>query len=151
MAGRVETAVDGDCLAGQLDRIRAELAALAAGFGTCSAGDVLGFLLAVQRLRDRHFRGVSDAGWRMILDLAASARAGQEAYVTGLCVATGIAPTSALRHLDRLVDRGLVERRAAGDDGRRTFVELTAKGSGAMADLLDAARRLCPRAAGELV
>jgi len=59
----------------------------------------------------------------MILQLYIADKAGKPIDVSSLCASTGVPKTSALRHLDRLADEGLVRRYDDNVDGRRIFVQ----------------------------
>ena len=65
-----------------------------------------------------------EPGWDMILQLYIADCAGRPVDVSSLCAATGVAKTTALRHLDRLEQLDILERRADRVDGRRIFVLL---------------------------
>ncbi|PXA84185.1 hypothetical protein DMC47_41210 [Nostoc sp. 3335mG] len=77
-------------------------------------------------LRNRHF-GVAmfrDPAWDMLLDLIIAEDDRKRLSVTALCLGSGVAPTTALRHLDRLIRHGFVTRTEDQADGRRVFVDL---------------------------
>lgn len=63
-----------------------------------------------------------EPGWDMILQLYVADCTGRPIDVSALCSSTGVPKTTALRHLDRLAARDLVERRSDDADGRRIFV-----------------------------
>lgn len=65
-----------------------------------------------------------EPGWDMILQLYIADCVGQPVDVSSLCGSTGVPKTTALRHLDKLEELDLVERRADQADGRRIFVGL---------------------------
>jgi DNA-binding response OmpR family regulator/predicted transcriptional regulator len=69
-----------------------------------------------------------DPCWEMLLDLMVNHMRGRRISVSSLCVASGVAQTTALRRISELNDRGLVRRIADEKDGRRVFVELTEQG-----------------------
>ncbi|TPG18810.1 MarR family transcriptional regulator [Sphingomonas koreensis] len=79
-----------------------------------------------------------DASWDLILDLYLVARRGGRVDVSGLCVASGAPPTTALRHLDRLVAKQLVRRLPDPYDRRRFHVEISPSLAAALDDWLDA-------------
>ena len=68
----------------------------------------------------------------MLLDLMANHLRGRRISVSSLCMASGVAQTTALRRISELHDRGLVRRIADEKDGRRVFVELTEQGIAAL-------------------
>ena len=99
--------------------------------------DSLAVLQAIQRkraARDKFFpKGLfEDPCWDMLLDLMANHLRGRRISVSSLCVASGVAQTTALRRISELNDRGLVRRIADERDGRRVFVELTEQGIAAL-------------------
>ncbi|WP_230483372.1 MarR family winged helix-turn-helix transcriptional regulator [Sphingomonas sp. Leaf21] len=63
-----------------------------------------------------------EPAWDMILQLYVADHAGRPIDVSSLCASTGVPKTSALRHLDRLVEGGLVRRVPDAVDTRRVFV-----------------------------
>lgn len=82
-------------------------------------------LIAERAKRERHFPGLSDTAWEMLLDLALSAQTGRRVCVTSLCLAAYAPATTGLRHISLLAGEGLIERHADPDDARRVFVKLT--------------------------
>lgn len=68
-------------------------------------------------------------GWEMMLDLADAKLSGRQLSVSAVCLAAACPPTTALRHLRRLVDAGLVARHPDPADGRRVYTSLTDKGA----------------------
>ena len=63
-----------------------------------------------------------DPAWDMLLDLLVAAEEGRRVSVTGLCHASGVPTTTALRHVERLDELGLIDRTADPSDGRRSWV-----------------------------
>ncbi len=61
----------------------------------------------------------------MILDLMAARLAGQRVSVSSLCIAAAVPPTTALRWIRQLTERGVFSRIDDPADGRRVFIELT--------------------------
>jgi len=68
-----------------------------------------------------------DPAWDMLLELFVSKESGRRLSVSSLCLASGVPPTTALRHLSRLEKHGLITRTGDPDDNRRWFVEPTEK------------------------
>lgn len=89
-----------------------------------------------RRLRDACFGADADVfgepAWDMLLDLHATRSSGRRITVTSACVAASVPTTTALRHLNQLIERGLVERFRDTDDHRRTFVAISDKGYSTM-------------------
>lgn len=101
------------------------------------ASDSLGILTAIRRkraAREKFFpKGLfEDPCWDMLLDLMINHLQGRRISVSSLCIASGVAQTTALRRITDLHDRGLVRRIADDKDGRRVFIELTEEGVAAM-------------------
>ncbi|MGR0183058.1 response regulator [Azospirillum aestuarii] len=99
--------------------------------------DSLGILTAIRRkraAREKFFpKGLfEDPCWDMLLDLMINHLQGRRISVSSLCIASGVAQTTALRRITDLHDRGLVRRIADDKDGRRVFIELTDDGVAAM-------------------
>ena len=61
--------------------------------------------------------------------------------MNSLCIAAAVAPTTALRWINKLIAVGLFERRPDSLDRRRAFVALTARASAGLGDYLAALRR----------
>ena len=81
-------------------------------------------ILETRSRRRAVFPGVrfGEASWDMILDLYIADQTGQQVDVSGLCIASNAPTTTALRHIETLVDRGYVIRQGDQNDGRRTFL-----------------------------
>ncbi|QCO16490.1 response regulator (plasmid) [Azospirillum brasilense] len=99
--------------------------------------DSLGILTAIRRkraAREKFFpKGLfEDPCWDMLLDLMINHLQGRRISVSSLCIASGVAQTTALRRITDLHERGLVRRIADDKDGRRVFIELTEEGVAAM-------------------
>jgi len=65
-----------------------------------------------------------DPAWDMLLALFAAAERGQSLSVSRLCVAAGVAQTTALRWIEQLEHARLVSRSADAADARRTLITL---------------------------
>ena len=66
-----------------------------------------------------------DPAWDMLLDLFAAHELGQRVSVSALCFASGVPQSTALRTVQRLEDRGLLEREGDPEDLRRSWVRAT--------------------------
>ncbi|MCW2242985.1 response regulator [Azospirillum canadense] len=101
--------------------------------------DILRGLQQSRVARDKFFpKGLfEDPCWDMLLDLMANHLRGRRISVSSLCVASGVAQTTALRRITELNERGLVRRIADERDGRRVFVELTDEGIAALTGYVD--------------
>lgn len=84
-------------------------------------------LIRARRLRDRFFPAevFADPAWDMMLDLLAARLAEKRVSVSSLCIAAAVPPTTALRWIRQLTDRGIFLRIDDPADGRRVFIELS--------------------------
>ena len=100
-------------------------------------------VIRARRLRAHFFDGrlLEDPGWDMLLDLFAAELERSQVSVSSLCIAAGVAPTTALRWISRMVDAGLLARVADPGDRRRAFLVLGAPASEAMRRYVAAVRR----------
>lgn len=92
-----------------------------------------------RRLRKKFFPSglFEDPCWDMLIDLMVQNLLGRRVSVSSLCIASGVAQTTALRRIMVLSEYGIVRRNADESDGRRIFVELTPQGVDLMARYLD--------------
>jgi len=74
--------------------------------------------------------------WDILLDLYIATGEGRRVPTTSACIGANVPPTTALRWLRILENRGLIAREDDGQDGRRTFVGLTVVGIEAMNALM---------------
>ncbi|HVQ08285.1 MAG TPA: hypothetical protein VMS43_07605 [Allosphingosinicella sp.] len=134
-----------------------EAAAVAAAAGPAAGadGDEAGIdpaairaMIRARRLRDHYFQGAlfADPAWDMLLDLMAARLEGQRVAVSSLCIAAAVPPTTALRWIKMLTDRGLFVRAADPRDGRRVYIELSDDTARALAACLGAVQRIAPTA-----
>ena len=80
------------------------------------------------RARRKDFIGHAlfrDPAWDMLLDLFSAHERGDRLSVSALCYASGVPPTTALRHLDRLEKARLMTRHDDPVDHRRSWVDPT--------------------------
>lgn len=84
----------------------------------------------------------ADPAWDILLDLYRAELAQQRVCVSSCCVASNVPPTTALRQIATLCDRGLIEKRADPLDARRIFLSLSRQASEAMAGFLRANRNI---------
>ena len=66
-----------------------------------------------------------DPQWNMLLDLVVAYTESRPVDVTGMTLASGIAPTTALAHIGRMETAGLLRRKPSRSDQRRTWIEPT--------------------------
>jgi DNA-binding transcriptional ArsR family regulator len=96
-----------------------------------------------RRMRDA-FLGeglFEDPAWDMLLDLFAAHLESRRVSVSSLCIASAVAPTTALRWIGRLTEAGLLERRPDPDDRRRAFMVLSLHALAGMEGYAAALRR----------
>lgn len=101
-------------------------------------------LLRARRLRADFLPGdlFADPAWDMMLDLLAARLEHERVSVSSLCIAAAVPPTTALRWIHTLTDKGLVERQADPHDGRRVFITLAQDAADALIRWFEASRRL---------
>jgi len=66
-----------------------------------------------------------EASWDILLDLFIHRLRGKSVSVTSACQGSDVPATTALRHIEELHRRGLIERRAASHDRRVTYLDLS--------------------------
>ncbi|WP_182376313.1 MarR family transcriptional regulator [Nocardioides sp. WS12] len=91
---------------------------------------------ALQPLLDEH--GLTLEHWRIIAVIDDEPGLG----MSEVAVAAVVPAASLTRHMDRLVERGLVVRRADPEDGRRAVVALSPRGQTYAAQLRDVEQSL---------
>lgn len=69
-----------------------------------------------------------EGAWNILLDLFSAAAEGRTVSVSSACIASGGAPTTALRYLRVLEKTGLMMRVPDEKDGRRIYVAITVHG-----------------------
>lgn len=108
---------------------------------SAAAGDertLMARLVAVRNVQHAYFDAelFGDPSWNMILDLAVAERTERMVSVTNLCLASGEPMSTALRRVDRLIERGYLSRRIDGTDRRRVLVSLTDDARGRLKRML---------------
>lgn len=95
------------------------------------SADYIEALLRLRRRREHMFgeRLFADPAWDMLLDLALAHRQQRSISVSSLCIAAAVPPTTALRWIGTMTDRGLLFRQRDAADGRRQYLRLTARAS----------------------
>jgi DNA-binding transcriptional ArsR family regulator len=103
-------------------------------------------MIRARRLRDSYFKGglFADPAWDMLLDLMAARLERHRVAVSSLCIAAAVPPTTALRWIKTLTDKGLLVRCADPADGRRVYIELSDEAARALANYIRAAQRVSP-------
>lgn len=82
----------------------------------------------------------ADPAWDILLDLMAARLEGQRVSVSSLCIAAAVPPTTALRWIRQLTERGLLLRQADPQDGRRIFIALSDEGAAVVTRWFEACR-----------
>lgn len=84
----------------------------------------------LRRMREELFPAglFADPSWDILLDLYFHAKAGRQISTTSSCIASSVAPTTALRHLKALEKAGLLTRTPQESDRRYTLIKLTESG-----------------------
>ena len=77
-----------------------------------------------------------EPGWDLLLDLYIAAKRNKSISVTSACIGSSVAATTALRWLQILEEKGLVERTGDNLDKRRSFIKLTEDGHAKMTEHL---------------
>jgi DNA-binding MarR family transcriptional regulator len=129
--GRLSGVVD--ALAGALGSTRTEAIDQIESFLRVTSAEIpIGarLLRAIQRIRLRRneWMGVDlfrDPAWDMLLELIAARLENRALSVSALCFASGVPQTTALRHIDRMAEAGVIVRTGDSDDHRRILVSLT--------------------------
>lgn len=75
----------------------------------------------------------ADPAWDLLIDLYLAKLESRRISVSSACIASCVPPTTALRWIANLVEKGLIVRKADPFDGRRIFVELSADAERMMA------------------
>jgi len=107
-------------------------------------------IIHLRRIRGKFFRQFSgeglfeDPAWDMLLDLFAAELEGAQVSVSSLCIAAGVAPTTALRWIAKMTEMELFIRHPDPVDRRRAFMALSSQASEAMSAYMIAVRKLDP-------
>jgi DNA-binding MarR family transcriptional regulator len=104
-------------------------------------------------IRARRLRGdylpaelFADPAWDILLDLMAARLEGRKVAVSSLCIAAAVPPTTALRWIAVLTERGLLRRVADPNDGRRINMELSGETARALGAYVRRAQRMTAEA-----
>jgi DNA-binding MarR family transcriptional regulator len=92
------------------------------------------WLIKARRERARYLcpELFAEPAWDILLDLLRAEIARQRVSVSSLCIASGVPATTALRYINTMTEQEIIVRRRDPRDGRRVFIELTSKVSGAL-------------------
>lgn len=97
---------------------------------------------AIYALRQRRdpiftFDACKEPHWDIVLDLFINRAAGRRVSMTSACIASNRPITTALRWLDYLEEKGVVQKIPCEFDSRKTYVELTLSTYSKMLEYLD--------------
>jgi hypothetical protein len=92
-----------------------------------------------RRMRSRFLPSelFGEGAWSMLLDLFICEQRGRMVSTTSVCIASDVPATTALRWLDLLESKGLIERSAANRDKRVRYVSLTDRARESLCALLN--------------
>lgn len=90
--------------------------------------------------REDHFDAAlfADPAWDILLHLFIAGEESRPVSISALCAAAGVPATTALRWIQSMIDKGLIERRTDALDQRRQFVRLAGTTRERMRDYLAA-------------
>ena len=83
-------------------------------------------LIRAEYARARAIGGkiLGDPAWNILLDLLLASLEGRRVAVSSACIVAGVATTTALRLVNRMVDDGVLMRLPDDNDGRRHFLAI---------------------------
>lgn len=104
-----------------------------------------------RRLREDFLpaRYFGEPGWDMLVDLFMATMKGMKVSVKSACIASAVAPTTALRWIDILEVAALIERQPSSVDGRRTYLVLSPRGVDLIKQYLLKVKRMAQSSAPE--
>ena len=90
------------------------------------AGQLARFYLRSRRYRERIFpiELFGEGAWDILLDLYAAKVERKLVSVSSACFASGVPPTTAMRHISKLLKMGLISREDDDRDRRKTWLFL---------------------------
>lgn len=88
--------------------------------------DLIRKLIRAEHSRSRVIGGklLGDPAWNILLDLLLASIERRRVAVSSACIVAGVATTTALRLINRMVDDGVLVRIADANDGRRHFLAI---------------------------
>jgi ActR/RegA family two-component response regulator len=95
-------------------------------------------LIRVEQSRARVVGGklMGDPAWNILLDLLLASLENRKVSVSSACIVAGVATTTALRLVNRMVEDGVLERLPDEKDGRRDFLIIRPEVQAALKDYL---------------
>ena len=130
------------------DRRRSYVGEPAVGHGPAITAQEVRRLIHLRNLRGKFFGQfigeglLEDPAWDMLLDLFAAELEGTRVSVSSLCIAAGVAPTTALRWIAKMTEMELFIRHPDPMDRRRAFMALSPRASEAMRGYMLAMRKV---------
>ena len=96
------------------------------------------FMLSIRRKREAAFPDldVGDLAWNLLLDLYIHHGVERRVSITALCATAGAPTSTALRHVNALIDSGIFTREPDPLDKRRAFVRLAPRVIAALDEFL---------------
>lgn len=96
--------------------------------------DLASLILSDRQQRRSLFPKVrfGEPSWDMMLDLYVAEQEGRRPFVSDMYVAANVPRTTAVRHLESLIESGYMHREDDPTDGRRSFILTTEKMRGAV-------------------
>jgi DNA-binding response OmpR family regulator len=99
--------------------------------GSLRKGKLLDATLVKKLIRAEYARAraiggkiLGDPAWNILLDLLLASLEGRRVAVSSACIVAGVATTTALRLVNRMVDDGVLIRLPDDNDGRRHFLAI---------------------------
>lgn len=124
-----------------LDRLKQSVAVERARLNQqIASAPSLSSLMMIYRARDRAFLGLDifgDPSWSIMLELFAAWHRDRKLSTSAVCTAGDAAATTGLRHLQRLIGHGLIERHPDTQDARRSYIGFTPEGLSRMRAIFD--------------
>jgi DNA-binding MarR family transcriptional regulator len=131
-----------DRLQGHIDQLRTQLTsernARAGELDAAAVERLVRAILRARRRREAMFGAdlFGEPSWDLLLELYAAELAQHKISVSSACLASAVAPTTALRWISKLERDGWIRREADPRDRRRYWLFLTPQGVSAMRSFL---------------
>lgn len=95
-------------------------------------------LIRIEQSRARVIGGklLGDPAWNILLDLLLAALENRQVSVSSACIVAGVATTTALRLINRMVEDGVLERVPDQNDRRRDYLVISPKIQDALKEYL---------------
>lgn len=88
--------------------------------------DLADLVYRMRRARNQAFPDLfAEPSWDILLDLHNRRGRGENVSVSAACIASDVPPTTALRHINGLIEAGLVTREPHPGDARVVYLQLT--------------------------